>query len=154
MGSQPVWVPVLTDKVELKLPFIEQLPASLFPRPQSWVKEGHSCLRLRKASCQASGPLPRAPPSLPQPSLTQLSLCHICIARCPNAAEPLPQLPPSSLNNDKIRKHSDTVCLLPTCHGHARFQRGAGWAMSLASLDKQNHPCLACTNTHMLDIQQ
>lgn len=127
--SQPLWVPALTDIVELRLPFAEPHTVP-YPTPELY-KGGALLPRALKGQPLASGSF------FPQPSLAQ----HL--QHCPDCAEP--QQPP-------IRKCSGTVFLshLPRSCMLSKI------SPSLAYLDKskprpachvQMHTCFACDNS-------
>lgn len=128
--SQPLWVPVLTDIVELRFPFIEQLSASHRPPPELY--KGRTLLPLAlKGHLLAPGSLPRALPFL---NLHLLSIYSSVSRLCRTSAAP-------------IRKCSSTV--FPS-----HLPRPCMLSKSSNSGQKQNQACLPRSNAHMLCLQQ
>lgn len=139
--SQPLWVPALTDTVELRFPFTEQLFASHRPPPELY--KGGTLLPLAlKGHLLVPGSLPRALPFL---NLHSLSI-YSCVQTLQNL----------SGSHQKVLRHGVSFPLATTMHAVKEQQR---WTASLASLDRsktgpacrmQMLTCCACNSKNRL----
>lgn len=131
--SQPVRVPVLTDRVELRFPFIEQLSASHRPPPELY--KGRTLLPLAlKGHLLAPGSLPRALPFL---NLHSLSIYSSVSRLCRTSAAP----------HQKVIKHGVSFPLATTMHALKEQQRWAEAKLGLPASLKYSHAVPATVKT-------